>query len=130
MRVEVNGLVKTWSIPKGPTMDPASQRRAIASPESLDFGSTHICDRGEFSCVLDFERSWEKGWLVFTLDGAKFKGQFMLERSARNYFNWSLFKLTDEYANAEIEVEEPDDSWATLPLFATAAMNRESAQLR
>ena len=131
LRITVDGIVRSWSVPKGPSMNPDTRRLAVATTESLDFGSALIWDRGEFCSALDFKRSWEKGWLVFTLEGTKLKGRFMLERSARNYFNWSLYKLRDEYAGAGLEAESfsnADESWSELPLFERASVTGGSTR--
>jgi bifunctional non-homologous end joining protein LigD len=129
LRVGAGGEVRTWSISKGPSMDPTVRRTAVSTPESLDFGQTKVCDRGEFLSVLEFQRSWEKGWIVFTLNGKRLKGQFMLERSGRNYFNWSLYKLNDEFACTGEEIPAPietdEESWSSLPLFAASTVNLE-----
>jgi bifunctional non-homologous end joining protein LigD len=121
LRLEVNGIAKSWAVPKGPSMNPADRRLAVAVPDhslrsmSVEgtrqtglYGAAEVVtwDQGEYEAVLDAQRSLEKGWLVFTLHGRKLKGQFMLERRTTNYYNWSLYKLADEYADPDFQLEK------------------------
>jgi bifunctional non-homologous end joining protein LigD len=121
LRLEINGIAKSWAVPKGPSMNPKDRRLALAVPDhslkSMSFegtrraglygaGEVATWDRGEYETALDPQRSLDKGWLVFTLNGRKLKGQFMLERWTTNYFNWSLYKLTDEFADPNFKLKK------------------------
>jgi bifunctional non-homologous end joining protein LigD len=120
LRMEIGGIVRSWIIPNGPSMNPNDKRLAIATIENYGSGKIPIWDKGELEVTLDVERFLEKGWLVFTLRGRKLRGQFMLERWSSNYFNWSLYKLTDEYADVDFELEpvrETNYIPEHLPLF-------------
>jgi len=86
-------------------MNPNDNRLAIATTGNHGSGRIRIWDKGDFDAPIDVERFLEKGWLVFNLRGHRLKGQFMLERWSGNYFNWSLYKLRDEYADVDFELE-------------------------
>jgi len=105
LRFEIGATVRSWVIPKGPSMNPNDNRLAIATTGNHGSGKIRIWDKGDFDAAIDVERFLEKGWLVFNLRGHRLKGQFMLERWSGNYFNWSLYKLRDEYADVDFDLE-------------------------
>lgn len=120
LRLEVGTVAKSWAVPKGPSMSPKDRRLAVAvsdhSLRAMKFegtrraglhgaGEVAIWDEGFYETSVNPERFLEKGWLVFTLYGQKLKGQFMLERWKNQYENWSLYKLRDEYAVPNFELQ-------------------------
>ncbi len=106
-RLELDGVLKSWAVPKGPSMDPSHKRLAIEVGDHLlehgDFegtiaggeygaGEVRIWDSGQYESVsggLD-EGRWE-----FSLEGAKLRGVFVIFRVKGKYDNWLLVKKKD-----------------------------------
>src|SRR6202040_4177570 len=125
-RLEYNGTLLSWAIPKGPSLDPSVKRLAMhvedhpieyasfegVIPESEYGGGTvMVWDQGTWTPeVPDVAAALEKGDLRFTLHGKKLKGSWVLVRT-RGYgsgskTSWLLIKHRDEYASASVEVAE------------------------
>jgi len=115
-RLEIGGVLKSWAIPKGPSLNPKERRLAIEVPDhSLDYGSWEgiipdgdygagavaIWDQGEFRVVEgDAEEQWKRGSLSFELQGKFLKGAFSLVRMSQGETGkeWLLIKRKDRYA--------------------------------
>lgn len=118
-RLEINGVLKSWAIPKGPSMNPADKRLAIEVPDHdvsyIDFegiipegsygaGPVVVWDSGEFVAeeTDDPGASLKAGKISFELKGKKLKGAFSLalmkglpQGSGKE---WLLIKKNDSYA--------------------------------
>ena len=96
-RLEIDGVLKSWAIPKGPSLDPADKRLAVMVPDHdlsyIDFegvipegsygaGPVVVWDEGEFipEETHDPLQSLESGKLVFELNGKKLQGGFAIAR--------------------------------------------------
>jgi bifunctional non-homologous end joining protein LigD len=114
-RLEMDGVLKSWAVPKGPSMNPAEKRLAIAvSDHPLSYGRYQgiipegtygagpvvIWDAGVYKpCEAGEPREQlQDGRLTFELDGDKLRGKFMLRRYPQRHNQWLLIKLADEYA--------------------------------
>jgi bifunctional non-homologous end joining protein LigD len=113
-RLEIGGVLKSWAVPKGPSMDPSEKRLAVQVPDHplsyRDFegvipegqygaGPVVIWDRGTFEASSDDpEGDLERGKLSFTLRGRKLKGGFTLVRFKRREAEWLLIKQSDGFA--------------------------------
>jgi bifunctional non-homologous end joining protein LigD len=127
-RLEWNGVLLSWAVPKGPSLDPAVKRLAMqvedhpaeyggfegVIPEGEYGGGTvMVWDRGTWTPeVPDVNAALEKGDLKFTLHGAKLKGSWVLVRTrgfgGSKRASWLLIKHRDRFASAkDITVEEP-----------------------
>jgi len=131
LRLEVDGVLKSWAVPKGPTLDPKEKRLAVRTEdhplEYLRFeevipdgqygaGPMMVWDTGTFETPPDWPaaRSIAKGELKFTLRGKKLRGSFVLVqiRGSSNSGKpnkgneWLLIKHRDEFANSKWKVEE------------------------
>ena len=116
-RLELDGVLKSWAIPKGPSMNPADKRLAVMVPdhplEYADFEG--IIPEGSYGAgpVLVWDDgTWEPsegsgttaelraGKLAFALKGRKLRGAFVLTRLARGATGkeWLLIKQKDEHA--------------------------------
>jgi len=123
-RLEIGGALKSWAVPKGPSMNPAEKRLAIRVPdhpiEYLDFegiipegtygaGPVVIWDTGRVYFVGDEppELALDQGKLLFVLKGAKLKGGFALVRRARRREadEWLLIKRSDRDADRAWHIE-------------------------
>jgi bifunctional non-homologous end joining protein LigD len=127
-RLEFNGVLLSWAVPKGPSLDPSVKRLAMqvedhpveyggfegVIPESEYGGGTvMVWDNGDWTPESDdVESALQKGDLKFTLHGKKLRGSWVLVRT-RGYGSkadksWLLIKHRDEYASTkDIENEEP-----------------------
>jgi len=116
-RLEIDGVLKSWAIPKGPSMNPADKRLAILVDdhpiEYADFegiipdgyygaGPVVIWDRGEFEIV---EGSFDKKKLVINLRGGLLKGQFSLFALKGKEKEWLLVKGSDEFADKDFKLK-------------------------
>ena len=113
-RLEIGGVLKSWAVPKGPSMDPSEKRLAVQVPDHpLSYGDFEgvipegqygagpvvIWDRGTFQASSDDpEGDLERGKLSFTLKGRKLKGGFTLVRFKRREAEWLLIKQSDGFA--------------------------------
>ena len=117
-RLEVDGVLKSWAVTKGPSADPADKRLAVRTEDHpmsyADFegvipkgeyggGSVMLWDRGTWAPVAGKSaKDIEKGHLHFTLDGERMKGEWLLvrmkPRGNEKRENWLLRKVNDAYA--------------------------------
>lgn len=113
-RLELDGTLKSWAVPKGPSLDPADKRLAVhvedhpieyagfegTIPEH-EYGAGHVVvwDRGTWSPVGDAHEGYTEGNLKFELHGEKLHGGFALVRvskwSGEGKDNWLLIKERD-----------------------------------
>ncbi len=114
LRLEVDGVMKSWAVPKGPSLDPAAKRLAIAQPDhaigSDVPGPTRlIWDRGvyEQGGRVPWPEAIDRGHAVFVLHGEKLRGGFALQRTPRG---WLLVKRKDDEARpgSDIVAERPE----------------------
>ncbi|WP_343669328.1 DNA ligase D [Chitinophaga sp.] len=117
-RLEMNGVLKSWAIPKGPSMDPAVKRLAMMVEDHpydyKDFegvipagnygaGTVIVWDEGTYvpqvSGKKELLHAIENGKLHFILEGEKLKGEFALVKThGRGENAWLLMKIKDKYA--------------------------------
>ncbi|HEY0404256.1 MAG TPA: DNA polymerase ligase N-terminal domain-containing protein [Pyrinomonadaceae bacterium] len=119
-RLEINGTLKSWSVPKGPSLDSSVKRLAVQVPDhavsyltftgelpegSYGAGQVYRWDIGTFvSLAGDALAGWEKGSLRFELQGQRLQGRWLLfkmkGRAQGGKPLWLLQKLNDEFAVA------------------------------
>ena len=116
LRLELDGVFKSWAVTKGPSLDPQDKRLAVeVEDHPLDYGdfegtipkgqygggTVMVWDRGHWDCD-DPERAYAKGKLDFTLEGEKLHGGWILTRmrprEGEKRTNWLLIKHRDEFA--------------------------------
>ncbi len=122
LRLEVDGVMRSWAVPKGPSMDPAVKRFAVEVPDhSVDGADAESEDLADRSIVWDrgpYEQGgrvpWpeaiERGHAVFVLRGEKLRGGFALQRTGRGEKpRWLLIKRKDDFAEpgSEVTSEKP-----------------------
>ena len=115
LRLEIAGVLKSWAVPKGVSMNPSEKRLAVSVPDhSLGYinfegtlaegtygaGRVAIWDKGFFETIGDAEENLSKGKLIFIFDGAKLKGEFTLVKMWNQEKNWLIIKSKDEFADA------------------------------
>lgn len=118
-RLELDGVLKSWAVPKGPSLDPGEKRLAVhVEDHPLDYGGFEgvipegeygggtvlLWDRGTWEPLnSDPEAAYRKGSLKFTLHGEKLHGNWVLVRMGgkaanERHENWLLIKERDEAA--------------------------------
>ncbi len=116
LRLEIGGTGKSWAVPKGPSMDPADKRLAVAVPDhSLSYftfegtlaegtygaGEVRIWDSGKYETHIDPQLQYDEGKIVFAFLGKKVRGEFVLTTMSRQPKNWLLIKREDQFADVE-----------------------------
>lgn len=124
-RLELDGVLLSWSVPKGPSLSPTERRLAVRTEDHpLDYadfegiipqgqyggGTVVVWDRGTWEPEGDAQAAMAKGKLSFTLHGEKLRGRWHLirTRSDGKADNWLLFKGRDDAANDEIDITEAE----------------------
>lgn len=117
-RLELDGVLKSWAVPKGPSLNPKDKRLAVEVedhpidyatfegeiPEG-EYGGGHVIvwDKGEWLPPKNVEEQLKKGHLEFELHGEKLEGEWMLLRThiPGTKKNWLLIKRDDENASSK-----------------------------
>ncbi|HZI50776.1 MAG TPA: DNA polymerase ligase N-terminal domain-containing protein [Terriglobia bacterium] len=126
-RLEMEGVLRSWAIPKGPSFNPAEKRLAVLTEDHpMDYGGFEgvipkgnygagkviVWDNGTYEMVDPDtpEKGWQKGKLHIILNGTKLHGEWVLVRGSRDEKQWIFFKVRDNYATAEgdVTVDEPE----------------------
>lgn len=122
LRLEVAGVMRSWAVPKGPSLDPAAKRLAVqvadhgiehnAFEGSTDHGGVVVWDRGcyEQGGRVAWPQALDRGHGVFVLHGEKLRGGFVLQRTRPGAkAQWLLLKRRDEQARpgSDIVAERP-----------------------
>jgi bifunctional non-homologous end joining protein LigD len=125
LRLEHNGVLLSWAVPKGPSLDPKTKRLAMqvedhpieygtfegVIPEGYGAGIVMLWDVGTWTPqVDDVEGAIKKGDLKFTLNGYKLKGSWVLVRTGGRWAggggrSWLLIKHRDEWAG-DVDITE------------------------
>lgn len=115
-RLEIDGVLKSWAVPKGPSVDPTIKRLAVhVEDHPLEYGSFEgiipkgqygggtvmVWDRGEWVETNQLEKGYEKGHLSFYLKGQKLRGAWDLIQMKNDPQNWLLIKAKDEFSYSE-----------------------------
>lgn len=115
-RLEVDGVLKSWAVPKGPSLNPQEKRLAVAVPDHavsyINFegrisegkygaGEVRVWDKGEYSVTGDALAQLENGRLRFVLHGEKLQGEFSLIKMGKTEGQWLLIKSRDEFARSD-----------------------------
>ena len=117
LRLELAGVMKSWAVTRGPSLDPAEKRLAVhVEDHPIEYntfegtipqgeyggGTVMIWDRGRWFPEGDPHKGYAKGHLEFTLDGEKLHGRWhlvrMRTRDKDRHENWLLIKGKDEDA--------------------------------
>jgi bifunctional non-homologous end joining protein LigD len=119
----MEGVLRSWAIPKGPTFNPSEKRLAMETEDHpIDYGEFEgvipkgnygagkviIWDNGTYEMVDPDtpEQGWKKGKLHFVLKGKKLRGEWVLVRGSREPRQWIFFKVRDEHASPDIDIAE------------------------
>jgi bifunctional non-homologous end joining protein LigD len=124
-RLELDGVMKSWAVPKGPSLDPTVRRLAMEvedHPISYNTfegtipqgeyggGTVMLWDRGTYEAddeggAASLRRGYEKGELRFVMHGERLRGGFVLARLRRpGRPQWLLIKRRDDHADADRDI--------------------------
>jgi bifunctional non-homologous end joining protein LigD len=132
-RLEMDGVLKSWAVPKGPSLDPSQKRLAMQVEDHpvsyFDFegtipegnygaGTVMVWDLGTWEPLGDPHEMLEKGDFKFRLHGEKLKGDFVLAkmrgwRTGSKGNEWLLIKKKDEFAKPGFDIDKLDYSVLT-----------------
>ena len=123
-RLELDGTLKSWAVPKGPSLDPTVKRMAVQvedhplsyadfegtiPPKHYGAGTVIVWDRGAWSPVGDARKGLRDGHIKFDLAGEKLRGRWALvrmkARGADRQPSWLLMKETDSEARSAAEFD-------------------------
>lgn len=124
-RLELNGTLKSWAVPKGPSLNPRDKRLAMMVEDhpidyatfegdipAGNYGAGHvdvwdhgtyepIDENGEVITPAEFARNLKKGSIKFRMKGKLLKGDFALVNMKKDEKTWLLIKHRDKYATDE-----------------------------
>ncbi len=116
-RLEMDGVLKSWAVPKGPSMSPKDKRLAVeVSDHPIEYGTFEgiipeghygagpvvIWDSGEYELR---DGSIEEGKLEFFLKGKRLRGLFVLLKMKNRQGQWLLIKKKDQYAVEDYKLQ-------------------------
>jgi len=128
LRLEIGGVLKSWAVPKGPSMDPKVKRLAIPTEDHpLDYadfegvipegqygaGTVMVWDIGTYRNLKSetqeahsIDENYDHGHLEIWLDGKKLKGAFTMVRTKRGGTKpqWLLWKSRDDFAQSDVDI--------------------------
>ena len=118
-----DGVLKSWAVPKGPSMDPTIKRLAVLvedhpldylhfegtiAPGNYGAGTVIVWDTGSYTSKESLLQQMETGKVSVELYGNKLKGLFSLVKTKRDN-QWLLIKSRDQYASSQdVTTEQPD----------------------
>jgi bifunctional non-homologous end joining protein LigD len=147
-RLEMEGVLKSWAVPKGPSLDPTDKRLAMQVEDHpvsyFDFegiiptgnygaGTVMVWDMGTWQPQGDAAEMLRKGDLKFRLDGKKLKGDFALvhmksRRPGSKGNEWLLIKHRDAYVQEGYDIDKYDYSVLTKRTMDEIAGDQGSAE--
>jgi len=141
-RLEHKGVLLSWAVPKGPSMNTADKRLAmmvedhpidymkfegVIPPGNYGAGTVMVWDFGNYAPVLPMSPGLHKGELKFVLNGEKLQGQFALIKLKNDKTgkgnSWLLIKDKDEFTKS-IDVTKKDKSVLTKRSMAEIAKSK------
>ena len=131
-RLEWEGTLRSWAVPKGPSLDPADRRLAVEVEDhpvayatfsgdipAGEYGAGHvdIWDNGHWKPIGDADKGLKKGHLEFELTGKKLRGRWHLVRTRMQgkQQQWLLMKGKDEFARMAADADVIDAGLADQP---------------
>jgi bifunctional non-homologous end joining protein LigD len=148
-RLEMDGVLKSWAVPKGPSLNPKDKRLAMmvedhpysykdfkgVIPSGYGAGIVEIWDKGKYTDIENSDKTTAEkklkaalkaGNLKFNLHGKKLKGEFALVKLKSDQENaWLLIKHNDAYAVSKAYDSEKETA-ATSPINKWLAANKKT----
>src|SRR6266704_3804287 len=126
LRLEMDGVLRSWAVPKGPSANSADKRLAVkVEDHPLEYGDFEgvipagnygaggviVWDRGEWVPLEDWREGLEKGKLLFELKGYKLHGKWTLVKIKKSEKDWLLIKERDQWMSSPGEANPfPEES--------------------
>ena len=144
-RLELDGVLLSWAVPKGPSFDPKDKRMAVRTedhplsyadfegtipPGQYGAGQVIVWDRGTWRPIGDPEEGLAAGKLVFELEGDKLSGAWELiriQKPGERQETWLLFKKRDDHARPRDEFDVVS-AWPDSVLGQAAPAGKPSAK--
>jgi len=149
LRLELDGVLKSWALPNGPSLIANSKRLAVQTEDHpmqyLEFegniprgeyggGAMIVWDRGHWVAEGDPNFGLDKGHLVFALDGTRLKGRWhlvrMKPRSGSKKNEWLLIKVDDKFARPPGQPDVTDEETTSFLSGRTTQELAAQAELR
>jgi bifunctional non-homologous end joining protein LigD len=145
LRMEMDGVLKSWAVPRGPSYDMADKRLAVrVEDHPMEYGDFEgiipkgnygaggiiVWDRGEWVPLEDWREGLEKGKLAFELRGYKLRGKWALVKTKRSEKDWLLLKERDAYVKSPGDEFDETSVLSGLTVEQVKAGDRPSTSLR
>ncbi|HYS69261.1 MAG TPA: DNA polymerase ligase N-terminal domain-containing protein, partial [Gemmatimonadaceae bacterium] len=145
LRLEMDGVLRSWAVPKGPSYDMNDKRLAVkVEDHPLEYGDFEgvipagnygaggviVWDRGEWVPLEDWREGLEKGKLLFDLKGYKLHGRWTLVKIKKSEKDWLLIKERDGFVKSPGDVFNEESVLSGLTVEEVKAGDSPAAQLR
>ncbi|HJP86568.1 MAG TPA: DNA ligase D [Gemmatimonadaceae bacterium] len=145
LRLEMDGVLRSWAVPKGPSYDMNDKRLAVkVEDHPLEYGDFEgvipagnygaggviVWDRGEWVPLEDWREGLEKGKLLFELKGYKLHGKWTLVKIKKGDKDWLLIKERDQYVASPGDVFNEESVLSGLTVEEIKAGDSPASQLR
>ena len=145
LRIEMEGVLRSWAVPKGPSYDMNDKRLAVkVEDHPLEYGDFEgiipsgnygaggiiVWDRGEWVPLEDWREGLEKGKLLFELKGYKLLGKWTLVKIKKSERDWLLIKERDAYVRVPGDVFPEESVLSGLTVEEVKAGRSHGAQVR
>src|SRR6266581_7303880 len=145
LRLEMDGVLRSWAVPKGPSYDQSEKRLAVkVEDHPLEYGDFEgvipagnygaggviVWDRGEWVALEDWREGLEKGKLLFELKGYKLHGKWTLVKIKKSEKDWLLIKERDSWVRQPGDVFPEESVLSGLTVDEVKAGVVPTSQLR
>src|SRR5689334_20677520 len=145
LRMEMDGVLKSWAVPRGPSYGMADKRLAVrVEDHPMEYGDFEgiipkgnygaggiiVWDRGEWVPLEDWREGLEKGKLLFELKGYKLHGKWTLVKIKKSERDWLLIKERDAFVKTPGDVFNEESVLSGLTVEEVKAGDSPAAQLR
>ena len=145
LRIEMDGVLKSWAVPRGPSYDMADKRLAVrVEDHPLEYGDFEgvipkgnygaggiiVWDRGEWVALEDWREGLEKGKLLFELRGYKLHGKWTLVKIKKSDKDWLLIKERDAWVASPGDQFNESSVLSGLTVEQVKAGDKPGAKLR
>jgi bifunctional non-homologous end joining protein LigD len=145
LRIEMDGVLRSWAVPKGPSYDTNDKRLAVrVEDHPLEYGDFEgiipegnygaggiiVWDRGEWVPLEPWKEGLEKGKLLFELKGYKLRGRWTLVKIKKSEKDWLLIKERDQYVKSPGDVFAEESVLSGLTVEEVKSGTRHATELR
>ncbi len=145
LRIEMDGVLKSWAVPKGPSYDTNDKRLAVhVEDHPLEYGDFEglipegnygaggmiVWDRGEWVPLEPWKEGLQKGKLLFELRGYKLRGRWTLVKIKKAEKEWLLIKERDQYVKSPGDVFPEESVLSGLTVEEVAKGTRHVSELK